>query len=255
MQKRFTQFFIRTNGIVIAIGLLLLFWVFLSYVVKVRVLFIPTPVKTFSTLAKLFFTSQFWSDVAYSWTRVFLAFTLSFLVAYPVVILALLSNKLKQGIFLFTEFFRYLPVPVFIPLTILWFGVGETGKIVIVFLGTFAQMIPLFFDSASLLSKSYTSFDASLKWRRLDYIKHIVVPGSAPLVWDDARVCFGWAWTYLIIGELVGAEHGLGYAIIRSQRYLATDRIFAYIIVIGLIGVITDRLLNLLKYRAFKWIQ
>lgn len=239
--------------VLLSISIVLTVWILVSYVFKVKTIYVATPLDTFSTLNDLIQTESFWLDVLYSFKRVFIGFGLSFIVAYPLMLISLINKNVKQVVFNLVEFFRYLPIPVFIPLTILWFGIGDTGKIFIIFLGTFAQMVPMFYDSATLLNDKYPAFSAALKWRKIDHIKKIIIPGSAPLIMDNSRLCFGWAWTYLIIAELLGAENGMGYAIIRAQRYLATDKIFAYIITIGIIGVLIDRSIYIIKNKLFKW--
>ncbi|MDB5144526.1 MAG: binding-protein-dependent transport system inner rane component [Mucilaginibacter sp.] len=239
-------------GLVI-VATLFIGWFAIAYFSNVREIFFPKPEKVLVTLFALTKTSEFWQDTLASSLRVTAAFLISFLVSYPVVLLALTNNFVKKLVFTIVEFFRYLPIPVFIPLTILWFGIDDTGKIFIVFLGTFAQMIPMFYDSTLILKESYTSFPAALKWKKKQIIRYIIVPGSAPYIWDNCRICLGWAWTYLIIAELMGADHGLGFAIIRAQRYLATDRIFAYVIMIGMIGLLSDRLMTFLKRKLFNW--
>ena len=228
-------------------------WVLLTEVVKIEKIFLPSLSDTIVTLISLAGTSDFWLDIFYSFFRVLLGFILSVSVSYPLMLLALLNARSKAIIFYIVEFFRYLPIPVFIPLTVLWFGIGDFGKIMIVFLGTFAQMIPMFYDSAISMDGKFKSFEFGLKWDRLTYIKNIIIPGSNPSILDDCRLCFGWAWTYLIIAELLGAENGIGYAIIRAQRYLATDKIFAYVIVIGLLGLLSDSAMKLSKKHFFKW--
>ena len=249
MKKKITSTFIVT----ISISIVLAIWFVMSYVFKVKTIYVPTPGATFSRLIDLAQTKMFWLDILYSFKRVFIGFGLSLIVAYPLMLVSLLNKNVKQVVFNLVEFFRYLPIPVFIPLTILWFGIGDIGKIFIIFLGTFAQMVPMFYDSANLLNNKFPAFAAALKWEKKDHIKKIIIPGSAPLIMDNARLCFGWAWTYLIIAELLGAENGMGYAIIRAQRYLATDKIFAYIITIGLIGVLIDRTIYYFKNKLFKW--
>lgn len=239
--------------VLISISIVLTVWIIVSYVFKVKTIYVATPLDTFSTLNDLIQTESFWLDVLYSFKRVFIGFGLSFIIAYPLMLISLINRNVKQVVFNLVEFFRYLPIPVFIPLTILWFGIGDIGKIFIIFLGTFAQMVPMFYDSATLLNNKYPAFSAALKWRKTDHIKKVIIPGSAPLIMDNSRLCFGWAWTYLIIAELLGAENGMGYAIIRAQRYLATDKIFAYIITIGIIGVLIDRSIYMIKNKLFKW--
>jgi NitT/TauT family transport system permease protein len=249
MKKRISS----TITIIISISIVLTIWFVISYIVKIRTLYLPTPIATFSRLIDLSQTEMFWLDILYSFKRVLIGFGLSFIVAYPLMLVSLLNKNVKKVVFNLVEFFRYLPIPVFIPLTILWFGIGDFGKIFIIFLGTFAQMVPMFYDSANLLNNKFPAFTAALKWKKTDHIKKIIIPGSAPLIMDNARLCFGWAWTYLIIAELLGAENGMGYAIIRAQRYLATDKIFAYIIAIGFIGVLIDRSIYFFKNKLFKW--
>lgn len=228
-------------------------WLFFTEVIQVRQIFLPRISTTISTLFSLSLTGDFWLDIFYSFLRVLLGFVLSVLVSYPLMLLALANDTSKKIIFYIVEFFRYLPIPVFIPLTVLWFGVGDFSKIMIVFLGTFAQMIPMFYDSAQSMDGKYKSFENGLKWNRIKYIKSIIIPGSNPLILDDCRLCFGWAWTYLVIAELLGAENGIGYAIIRAQRYLSTDKIFAYVIVIGILGLLSDTFLKICKKSLFKW--
>lgn len=243
----------RIAPILVVVGLCHLMWFAAVSVFRIRPIFLPGPIETYTVLIRSLFRNEFWLDVGASWLRVSVAFFLSLAVSYPLVLAALSSDQLRRSLFVIVEFFRYLPVPVFVPLTILWFGVADTGKVVVIFLGTFCQMIPMFYDSALNARQSYGAAVFSLKWRRWDAVRNIVVPGSAPSVFDDSRICLGWAWTYLVVAELLGAPHGLGYAIIRAQRYLATDRIFAYVIVIGLMGVLTDRIFRHVRGWIFPW--
>lgn len=235
------------------VGLCHLVWFAAVSMFGIRPIFLPGPLETYTVLGRSLFHNEFWLDVGASWLRVSVAFLLSLAVSYPLVLAALSSDQLRRSLFVIVEFFRYLPVPVFVPLTILWFGVADTGKVVVIFLGTFCQMIPMFYDSASSARRLYIAAAFSLKWRQWDGIRNIAIPGSAPQVFDSCRICLGWAWTYLVVAELLGAPHGIGYAIIRAQRYLATDKIFAYVIVIGLMGVLTDRVLRSVRGWVFPW--
>lgn len=228
-------------------------WYITTNILEVEKMFIPKLSDTLNQLSVLTFTEEYWLDISSSLYRILVGFVLSFVISYSLVIVSLFNKYVKDIIFYIVEFFRYLPIPVFIPLTILWFGVDDFGKIMIVFLGTFSQMVPMYYDSTQLLENKYDSFRFGVKWSRWKYIKYITIPGSAPFIMDNSRLCLGWAWTYLIIAELLGAENGLGYAIIRAQRYLSTDKIFAYIITIGIIGILSDRMINFIKLKIFKW--
>ena len=233
--------------------LLVLVGYFLTEFQKIDPRFLPSFHQTIITLYTEALKLKFWQAVSASTYRVSVGFLCSFIVAYPLVILAMINTFLKEVIFNQVEFFRYLPVPAFIPLVILWFGVNDFGKVIVIFLGTFIQMIPMFYDSSMILKRKYDAFTHALKWKPWKYIIKIIIPGTAPYIWDNARLCFGWAWTYLIMAELLGGENSIGHAIVLSQRYLKTDVTFSYILTIGIIGICTDRLMFFLKKILFRW--
>ena len=83
----------------------------------------------------------------------------------------------------------------------------------------------------------------------------VLIPSAKPAMLDTLRVTMGWAWTYLVVAELVAANSGLGYAILKAQRFLQTDKIFAGIIIIGLIGLVLDQLFRWLHRMSFPWMH
>ncbi|MBA3022315.1 MAG: ABC transporter permease subunit, partial [Sideroxydans sp.] len=89
---------------------------------------------------------------------------------------------------------------------------------------------------------------------RAEIVKLVIVPSAKPALLDTLRVTMGWAWTYLVVAELVAANSGLGYSILRAQRFMQTDKIFAGIILIGLIGLTIDQLFRWLHRRNFPWL-
>ena len=90
---------------------------------------------------------------------------------------------------------------------------------------------------------------------RLQVYRAVILPASLPGLMDDLRLTIGWAWTYLVVAEMVAANNGLGYMILKSQRYLATDTIFAGLILIGLIGLITDWVFRILTRLVAPWYE
>jgi len=90
---------------------------------------------------------------------------------------------------------------------------------------------------------------------RGEIIQLVLLPSAKPALLDTMRVTMGWAWTYLVVAELVAANSGLGYAILKAQRFLQTDKIFAGIILIGLIGLVIDQLFRLVHRKAFPWMH
>jgi len=153
----------------------------------------------------------------------------------------------------FVSFARYLPASAFIPLLILWAGIGEAQKLSVIFIGSFFQLVLMIAVTVGhtrrdLVEAAYTLGvrDRSLIWR-------VLIPGAAPEIAETLRMVLGWAWTYVIVAELIGASSGIGHMITDSQALLATDQIIFGIIVIGLIGLCSDLLFKALNRRLFPW--
>ena len=155
----------------------------------------------------------------------------------------------------FISFARYLPASAFIPLLILWAGIGESQKLAVIFIGSFFNLVLMVAVSVGntrrdLVEAAYTlgSSDASL-------VRRVLIPGAAPEIAETLRMVLGWAWTYVIVAELIGASSGIGHMITDSQALLATDQIIFGIIVIGLIGLVSDFAFKWSNKRLFPWAQ
>jgi len=153
----------------------------------------------------------------------------------------------------FVSFARYLPASAFIPLLILWAGIGEAQKLAVIFIGSFFQLVLMIAVTVGntrrdLVEAAYTlgAGDRSLVWR-------VMIPGAAPEIAETLRMVLGWAWTYVIVAELIGASSGIGHMITDSQALLATDQIIFGIIVIGVIGLASDLLFKAMNRRLFPW--
>jgi NitT/TauT family transport system permease protein len=194
-------------------------------------------------------------DVRASVYRITLGWLISTAIALPVGIL--MGNfRFFEGLFEpFIDLVRYMPAVAFVPLTILWLGVDDQQKIVILFIGTFFQQVLMVMDNVKnvpfdLIQVSYT-FGLN-KWEVLWYV---VLRSAMPALWDTMRITLGWAWTYLVVAELVAANVGLGYRIMRAQRFLQTDTIILGILVIGVLGLITDYAFKLSSRKLFPWAE
>jgi NitT/TauT family transport system permease protein len=155
----------------------------------------------------------------------------------------------------FVSFARYLPASAFIPLLILWAGIGEAQKLALIFIGSFFQLVLMVAVTVGntrrdLVEAAYTLGvgDRSLIWR-------VLIPGAAPEIAETLRMVLGWAWTYVIVAELIGASSGIGHMITDSQALLATDQIIFGIIVIGLIGLVSDFGFKWANRKLFPWAQ
>lgn len=140
-----------------------------------------------------------------------------------------------------------------VPLTLLYLGIDETQKYTIIFLGTFFQLVLMVCDTVSGVDVNLINAAKTLGAGKWQVYREVILPAALPGLMDDFRLTIGWAWTYLVVAEMVAAQNGLGYMILRSQRYLATDTIFAGLILIGLIGLITDFLFRVLTRIVAPW--
>jgi NitT/TauT family transport system permease protein len=138
------------------------------------------------------------------------------------------------------DFVRYLPVPALVPLTILWVGIGEESKILLLFIGTFFQLVLLVMDDANNVRKEYYEVAYTLGANTKDVITRVLVPAIMPNVYDDLRVTLGWCWTYLLIGEIVAASTGIGHLIQEAQRFAKPEVVMSGVLIIGVIGIISD---------------
>jgi NitT/TauT family transport system permease protein len=151
------------------------------------------------------------------------------------------------------DFVRYLPVSAMIPLLILYVGIGVEEKIAVIFIGTFFQLILMVADVAAHVANDLLDSAYTLGASRLRVLSTVLLPATLPGVMDALRITLGWSWTYLIVAELVAAEHGLGIMILQSQRGLRTDKIFVGLVTIGLLGFASDIVLKWLHRRLLPW--
>lgn len=185
--------------------------------------------------------------------RVTGAFLLSVVIAFPLGVASGQIPRLEKLIHPLFGFTRYLPVASLVPLCILWFGVGDAQKIAVITIGVVFQLVLLLaYDSASV-PKDLIEAGRTFGLKRKEIIRRIVIPSAMPDIWDHLRISAGWAWSYLVLAELVAGNRGVGYFVVQSQRYLQTDHVFAGILFIGILGVITDVIFRVSATRLFRW--
>lgn len=220
--------------------IILLIWSILSYGGLIDPFFLPSPTTIIGTIYNLFLNHNLLNDIWISIFRVLVAFILSAVIAIPLGIF-MSSFKFIEAL---TEppvdFVRYLPVPALVPLTILWVGIGEESKILLLFIGTFFQLVLLVMDDANNVQKEYFEMAYTLGANTKDVIRRVLFPAILPNIYDDLRVTLGWCWTYLLIGEMVAARSGIGHLIQEAQRFAKPEVVMSGVLIIGLIGLITD---------------
>ena len=238
-------------GLVTFIGI----WAALTYSGSVSDYFLPSPTAVLTEWGRLLTEGAFLEDVWASTRRIFLGFAFSAALAVPIGIVMGSFRFFQALLEPLIGAVRYMPASAFIPLLIIWLGIGDAQKIGVVFIGVFFPLTLLIADVSAGVSKELINIAYTLGATRWQVFTRVLLPASMPGVVDNLRITMGWAWTYLIVAELVGAENGIGSLILQSQRFLATDRIIASILTIGLLGVVTDLLFRVLYARLFPYVE
>tara|TARA_R110002049_G_scaffold37960_1_gene118644 strand:+ start:2033 stop:3001 length:969 start_codon:yes stop_codon:yes gene_type:complete len=184
---------------------------------------------------------------------IFWGFTLSSLIGVPIGVLCgtyVAISRLQEP---FIEFFRYLPAPAFGALAVAILGIHDGPKIAIIFIGTFFQQVLIIANTTRKLDVALLEAALTLGAKKFQLLFRVVIPGILPDLYRDQRILLGWAWTYLIVAELIGTSSGITWFITQQARYKNFDNVYAAIIMIGIIGVVTDILLAKLGKRLFPW--
>ncbi|QEL23367.1 ABC transporter permease [Bosea sp. F3-2] len=192
-------------------------------------------------------------DIMMTIWRVVGGFIIAVIVALPIGILMGAYKPIEAFLEPFVSFARYLPASAFIPLLILWAGIGETQKLLVIFIGAVFQLILMIAVSVGSIRRDLVDAAYTLGATDRSVVRRVMLPNAAPEIAEIFRLVLGWAWTYVIVAELIGSSSGIGHMITDSQALLNTGQIIFGIIVIGLIGLISDFLFKAVNQRLFPW--
>ena len=231
----------------------MLVWCVLAYGGFVREDFLPTPIAVIVAGVTGIEDGSLFTNTFVSVGEIMSGFILASILSVPLGILMGSFKIVEAGIEPVTNFVRYLPVSELIRLLILWVGIGIEEKIAVIFIGTFFQQLILIADVSRSVSSDLLDVSYTLGADRRTVVRRVLIPATMPGVMDTLRVTLGWAWTYLVVAELVAANKGLGYFILNSMRGLFTDQIFLGIMVIGLLGLLTDQIFKALRNWLLPW--
>ena len=186
---------------------------------------------------------------------IFWGFLISSLIGVPLGILCGAIPAMGRLTEPFIEFFRYLPAPAFGALAVAVMGIEDAPKVAIIFIGTFFQQVLVIANTTRRIDPALLEAAETLGASRRVLITRVVVPGVITDIYTDMRVLLGWAWTYLIVAELIGVSSGITYFINQQAKYRAYERVFASIFLIGVIGLVTDIVLASLGRQLFPWLR
>jgi NitT/TauT family transport system permease protein len=215
--------------------------------------FLANPLTMLDEGWQLLVKHGFLFDIGMTIWRVFGGFVLAAIVAIPIGI-AMGTYKPVEAFFEpFVSFARYLPASAFIPLLILWAGIGEAQKLMVIFIGSVFQLILMVAVAVGNTRRDLVEAAYTLGAQDWGIIRRVLLPSSAPEIAEILRLVLGWAWTYVIVAELIGSSSGIGHMITDSQALLNTGQIIFGIIIIGLIGLVSDFLFKAANRWLFPW--
>jgi len=215
--------------------------------------FLADPLTMLQEGYALFAQHGFIKDVGVTVWRVLGGFVLAAIIGVPLGIAMGAYKPIEAFFEPFVSFARYLPASAFIPLLILWAGLGERSKMAVIFIGAFFPLVLMVAVIVSSTRRDLVEAAYTLGASANGIVRRVLIPASAPQIAESLRLVLGWAWTYVIVAEYIAAERGIGKMIIDSQALAATDQIIFGIVVIGIIGLVSDYLFKTVNQRLFPW--
>ena len=246
------------NGprIVLGIAFFVLFvagWAYATLGGHVSPTFLADPMTMLGDGWTLLTRFGFLGDIGVTVWRVVGGFVMAAIVAVPLGILMGAYKPIEAFLEPFVSFARYLPASAFVPLLILWAGIGETQKLLVIFIGSVFQIVLMVSVAVGQTRRDLVEAAYTLGAGDGGVVRRVLIPANAPEIAEILRLVLGWAWTYVIVAEFIGSSSGIGHMIIESQSLMATGQIIFGIIVIGLIGLVSDFAFKALNRALFRW--
>lgn len=239
--------------IFLSLVLTTILWEILAYVLNSPLL--PTARKVGQVLLKVLIDPSVYAHLWASFFLVLQGYVLSVLIALPTSLLCFRMKIFSQIVLPTHEFIRYIPVPAFVPLCVALFGVDDTTKIALIFIGTYFQLVFLFIADLLSIPREFEESAYTLGLKGLKLINTITLRASMADILNTSRIAFAWAWSYLLVAEVVNARRGIGYLVLQSYRVLNMERLIALLIVIGIFGILTDNLFKLGRRYICPWLK
>jgi NitT/TauT family transport system permease protein len=231
----------------------LLLWTMVSHLGWVPEIFLPTPEAVLKAGLQMFVENNLLVDILTSSLRVFAGFVVAAVIGVPMGLAMGTFSSLDSLLAPIVGTVRYMPVTAFVPLIVIWVGLGEPSKILIIMLGVVLYNALMVSDAVKFIPNEMINVAYTLGATRRDVVFKVIIPAVFPSVLDTLRVNISAAWNFLVIAELVAAQNGLGFRIIQAQRFLQTDKVLFCIAIIGLIGLVIDYCLKWLSQKLTPW--
>jgi NitT/TauT family transport system permease protein len=214
---------------------------------------VPTPGATLTAGVDMAQSGELWTDLWASTRRVLIGYGLSVLLGVGIGVLIGSFRSIESFAEPQIGFLRYIPATALLPVFLFWLGIDETPKIALIVVGTVFYNILMSADVARAVPRELIGVSYTLGAGRLRVLRKVIFPHSLPGLIDVARINLAAAWLMLVVAELLAAPDGLALRISRAQRFRQVDRMFALLIVFGIIGVLSDLFLRWLRDRSSPW--
>lgn len=242
---------------IVSVVSMFLFWFVITNLGLIKPLFLPSPQAVFAQFYE-YLTGQandkpLWEHFAMSMFRVFSAFVLACLTAIPIGI-AMGMSRVWRGIFdPPIEFYRPLPPLSYLPLIIIWFGIDELPKVLLIYLSCFAPLALAARSGMKSASQEQINAAYSVGASYNQVILHVILPSALPEILVGMRIAIGFGWTTLVAAEMVAANVGLGQMVLNAANFLRSDIVIMGIIVIGVVAYLFDLLMRWVEAKVVPW--
>jgi NitT/TauT family transport system permease protein len=244
---------LNTTLVITSIGLPLFLWWAVTTFGHIDPKFLPSPARVLEAFGRLWSTRELLKDTVASLWRVGVGFLLAAALSIPVGVLMGSFPSIRALLEPIFGLMRYMPAPAFIPLLILYLGIGEEPKITLIFIGVFFFNSLMVMDTVKFVPKDLIEATYILGGNRWETLTQVILPHVLPGIIDACRINLAAAWQLVIVSELIAATEGLGRRISVAGRFLRTDEIFVGLIVIGVIGLMFDLLFQYLLRVTCNW--
>lgn len=241
-----------TEYIVLVIAIVCV-WTIMSNSGKLNPIIMPSPSKVGSTLISLIQGGELWKNLGISVLRVLQGYLLASALGIVLGILIGFSKHLDRLTELLIQLIKPIPPIAWIPLVILWFGIGESGKIFLIFLGGFFTVLINVIDGIRQTDIKLIEVSTSMETPFIKHIFMMVIPSAAPNIFTGLRTGLSSCWMCVVAAELVSSTTGLGYLIMNARQFGKTDVVIVGMLTIGITGKIMDSLLKLIEKLVIRW--
>ena len=217
-------------------------------------LILPSPLEVLQAFPRLHFHQGLARGVLISFERIAEGFSLAAITAVPLGVLMASYPRVAAFFKPLSIASGYVPIVVFIPLSLAWFGIGETQKVGFLFIGCFVALLPAVIRAINDVPNDYINLATTKGATQWQIVTHVLIPVAGPAIWNSLRVVYGIGWGWIILAEIVNGDRGIGYLISLSERRGQTASIYAIILVIIIMAVLCDQAWLRIGRRLFPYV-